>query len=118
MVGEMAFGYFPLNENLKRTMRGSRRGRIDMIASILRNARDGVETTHLVHGSNLTLNQLQSYLELLLKNNLLGMTVDSSRGKNYKTTLKGMAFLGHYYILTEDFGYNMSPSEIRRMFSR
>ncbi len=112
----MAFGYFPLNKNLKQTMKESRRGRIEIIASILRSARNGVETTQLMYDANLSFNQLQSYLKLLLKNNLLGMTVESSQGKIYKTTLKGMAFLGHYYILAEDYEHG-SPSEVQRVFS-
>ena len=85
MVGELAFGYLP------------------MIASILRSARNGVKTTHLICNANLNFNQLQSYVELLLKNNLLEITVDSRQGKIYKTTLKGSSFLGHYHILEEDY---------------
>ena len=95
----MAFGYLPT------------------IAGILRSARNGVKTTHLNYRANLSFNHLQSYLELLLKNNLLGMTVDSSQGKIYKTTPKGMAFLGHYHNL-KDYENDRIPSEIFRMFSR
>ncbi len=95
----MAFGYLPT------------------IAGILRFARNGVETTHLNYRANVSSNHLQSYLELLLKNNLLGMTVDSSQGKIYKTTLKGMAFLRHYHNL-KDHENDRIPSEIFRMFSR
>ncbi len=85
----------------EQTERETRRGRMDIIASILRTARDGVKTTHLIYRANLSFKQLQSYLDLLLKNHLLGITVDSTEGKIYRTTPKGRAFLEHYRIVEE-----------------
>jgi predicted transcriptional regulator len=77
-----------------KTINDLRRTRIDITADILRFANEGTKKTHLLYGCNLSYNQLQAYLKLLMDMGLL-----ESRSDLFKTTSKGLKFLDAYRIL-------------------
>jgi predicted transcriptional regulator len=69
---------------------------VDIIADILQVAVRGIKKTHIMYGCNLSFEQLQTYLGLLLDRELL--RVDSENGKSgsptfFQTTAKGQSFL-------------------------
>lgn len=72
-----------------------RRSRIDITADILRLANRGTKKTRILYGCNLSYNQLQAYLKLLLRMELL-----VSREDLFETTAKGLEFLDAYNALT------------------
>ncbi len=71
-----------------------RRGRIEIISSILTAAKDGVIKTRLMYQSNLDFRGLDKYLDFLVSKKFLER---SDSGKTmYKTTQKGLEFLQTY----------------------
>jgi predicted transcriptional regulator len=73
------------------------RGRIDIIADILSEARNGTKKTRIMYGCNLSYRQLRVYLDFLLKKGL--MILNNPHDKNtriFKVTKKGLAFLEAY----------------------
>jgi predicted transcriptional regulator len=72
-----------------------RRTRIDITADILHFASEGTKKTRIMYRCNLSHNQLQAYLKLLLDMELL-----ASRSELFKTTAKGLEFLDAYRVLT------------------
>ena len=78
--------------------RFSHRGRVDIIANILREAAKGAKKTHIMYRSNLSFRQLQTYLDFLLDRGLLRRLERGSGGGSglFQTTAKGQAFLRAY----------------------
>ena len=74
------------------------RGRMDIIADILRNAKHGIKKTRIMYSCNLSFRQLRTYLEFLLKKNFLALSIssESRRLRIFRTTRKGDAFLKAY----------------------
>ncbi|MBX5327264.1 MAG: winged helix-turn-helix domain-containing protein [Candidatus Bathyarchaeia archaeon] len=74
------------------------RGRIDIIANILDEARNGVKKTRIMYACNLSFRQLRVYLNFLLKKGLLMVSASAEDGKSqvFKATKKGLAFLEAY----------------------
>ena len=72
----------------KETFQPQRRDRHDIVAEILKTARDGEKKTHIMYDARLSHSQLESYLELLDRN---GMIVYEDGV--YKTTPKGLLFV-------------------------
>jgi len=74
------------------------RGRIDIIANILRESMDGAKKTHIMYRCNLSFRQLQLYSNLLLEKNLLQIVheEESSEIDFFEITDKGHAFLKAY----------------------
>ncbi len=68
-----------------------RRTRIEIILDILENSMDGATKTRIVYGSNLNFNLASSYLDFLLKKNMI--SIESGDKKIYRTTEKGTDFL-------------------------
>ncbi len=78
-------------------MASQRRGRMDIIATILQIAiNEGVKKTHIMFRANLSYKQLQAYLDLLIEKDLLEV---SQEGSLYHTTSKGHAFHSKYMEL-------------------
>lgn len=71
-----------------------KRGRIDIMFDILGEARKGARKTRILYNCNLSHSQLETYLELLLDMELLGL-----RSNVYKATAKGLKFLEAYRTL-------------------
>lgn len=71
-----------------------RRGRFEIIGEILSLATDGAKKTSIVYRANLNFNLVNRYLNLLLREGLIGLTEGSTR--KYKTTEKGLDFLKAY----------------------
>ena len=71
-----------------------KRSDIDIMASILSEARKGSRKTRIMYRCNLSHRQLQVYLKLLL-----GMGFLVSRSDLFKTTAKGRKFLDAYRTL-------------------
>jgi predicted transcriptional regulator len=67
---------------------------MDVMASILKEAREGARKTRIMYRCNLSHVQLQVYLKLLLDMKFLASTSDL-----YKTTAKGLEFLDAYRTL-------------------
>lgn len=77
-----------------------RRDKLYIIAEILEIAREGVLKTQIMYRANLSFTQLNDYLRLMLKINLIDRTVDKDK-EVYKATQKGLEFLQRYREITE-----------------
>jgi predicted transcriptional regulator len=76
-------------------MKRLKRSRFDIINDILNIAKIEKTKTPILYGANLSFNQLQEYLVLLVDLNLLSL--NENDGKScYKTTDKGSNFLEKY----------------------
>ncbi len=83
-------------EGVKKESLFLNRSRMDIIATILHEAKEGANKTHIMYRSNLSFRQLRTYLALLLNTELL-RTVPERGGKiKFQTTKKGRAFLQSY----------------------
>ncbi|HDI42209.1 MAG TPA: transcriptional regulator [Candidatus Bathyarchaeota archaeon] len=72
-----------------------RRGRIEVIASILEVAKNRVSKTRLVYKANLNFALLNKYLSFLIRANLI-REIRKNSSIYYETTEKGRAFLSRY----------------------
>lgn len=75
-----------------------RRDHHDIVAEILRAAREGSIKTHILYRAKLSYSQLQRYLPLLVENGLLRNTSVKRRRRTttvYETTSKGRAYLDY-----------------------
>ncbi len=71
---------------------GRRRTRLEIVSDILELALRGTRKTHIMYRSNLSFEQLEKYLDLLLAKALLEVKVNDV-GKVYQTTRKGEELL-------------------------
>jgi predicted transcriptional regulator len=69
------------------------RSSFEIIAEILRTAKDGAKKTRIMYSCGLSYKFVQKYLDLLLETGLLRI------GNSYHTTDKGMGFLYKYQTL-------------------
>lgn len=82
------------------------RGRTEIIASILQEAKEGATKTHIMYRCNLSFGQLRGYLDFLIKSGFLeSMALKPEDGGCYErrlfeTTSKGKAFIKGYLNLT------------------
>ncbi len=86
------------------TLSSSRkRSDIDIIASILGEAREGARKTRIMYRCNLSHRQLQVYLKFLLAMKLLKLISEERGSKTnfYQATTKGRSFLDTYFKLKE-----------------
>lgn len=91
-----------LSTKTKKNNRNNHRGRLDLIADILETSQEGVKKTWLMYHCNLSFKQLKTYLNFLLKKELL-QRVNLETHPNHsmlKTTEKGKRFLKTYSNLT------------------
>jgi len=86
----------------KKNNTNNHRGRLDLIADILETSQEGVKKTWLMYHCNLSFKQLKTYLNFLLRKNLLqNVNRDTTRSQSLlKTTEKGKKFLKTYSNLT------------------
>src|SRR3989442_13453676 len=68
-----------------------RRGRTEIIASLLEAAKEGKSRTHLMYASELDSRGLRKYMEFLVSRKFVER--ESSSMSSYKTTAKGLEFL-------------------------
>lgn len=83
------------------------RGRMDIMASILHEARDGAKKTRIMYRCNLSFRQMKVYLNLLVEKKLLevaSFNQGNSIAKVYKTTKEGFVYLKTYDKLKEISG--------------
>ena len=69
-----------------------RRDKLYIIAEIMEIAKDGTLKTQIMYKANLSFAQLNEYVKLLIKINLLRKEVDSGKDV-YRSTEKGLDFL-------------------------
>lgn len=83
--------------------KSSHRGRLDIIATILRSAMGGVRKTSIMYRCNLSFKQLEVYLGFLLRRGHLKMFLRSEGNSNrfFETTERGLDFLQAYRNLEE-----------------
>ncbi len=79
-------------------MAGQRRGRMEIIATILQITRNRTKKTSIMVRANLNHKLLQNYLNLLIEKDLLEVS-QSKEGHLYHTTSKGHAFNRKYMEL-------------------
>ena len=89
----------------------ARRCRIDIIADILRAAKEGSKRTKLVYETNLNFNIFQEYFKLLIETGLL----EQFNGKIY-TSDRGLQYVRSYEELDEimnmtEFKRNLNTSD-------
>lgn len=84
-------------------LKSSHRGRLDIIATILRSAMVGVRKTSIMYRCNLSFRQLEVYLGFLLRKGHVKVST-KSKGNNsrfFETTETGLDFLRAYRNLEE-----------------
>ena len=81
----------------------SRRGRLDIMATILTTSLNGSRKTNLIYKCNLSINQFKNYLDFLLEKGLLKKSIQkiNSPYEVMETTKKGKKFLKKYKELKE-----------------
>jgi predicted transcriptional regulator len=72
-----------------------KRNSLEIIAEILRIAKNGVRKTRIVYGANLNFKMLEEYLADLKKKGLLSLDLENSE-KLVKTTEKGIEYLRQF----------------------
>jgi len=80
------------NKTEKTTAR-RRRGRHDIVADILKVSKDGANKTKIIYKANLSFDQSNTYIDLLLEKGLLQL---GNPHNIYKTTDRGLIFLKRY----------------------
>ncbi|MEM2281312.1 MAG: winged helix-turn-helix domain-containing protein [Candidatus Bathyarchaeia archaeon] len=75
-----------------------RRDKLFIIAGILDIAKEGVLKTQIMYKASLSFAQLNDYLKLMEKANLIDRRVENGK-EIYKITQKGLEFLRHYQEL-------------------
>lgn len=76
-----------------------RRGRVEILANILKSAMDGARGTHIMYKANLNFAQRKRYMTEALNAGLIGVRVNSPLV--YATTEKGHEWLKNYRKLLE-----------------
>jgi predicted transcriptional regulator len=74
---------------------GKRRDRLEIIARILKAARDGIHKTQIMYQAGLSFAQLTAYSSFLVKSGLLEATKKNEK-VIYKTTPKGIQYVKSY----------------------
>jgi len=100
----MALGVLLMQSKFEVALSSSRkRSAIDIMASILSEARKGTRKTRIMYRCNLSHRQLQVYLKFLLDMKLLMSISEEGDSKTnfYETTTKGRNFLDAYGKLKE-----------------
>ena len=92
---------FDSNTGAKRviTPNWQRRGRVEILADILKVAVDGARGTHIMYKANLNFAQRKKYLTEAINAGLIGARVNSPLV--YMTTQKGHEWLKNYRKLSE-----------------
>jgi predicted transcriptional regulator len=77
------------------------RGRFDIMANILSSSIDGAKKTQLMYQCNMSFKQLETYLNLLTKKNLIHKRIHNGSKDLifYEITEKGHSFLRSYNSL-------------------
>jgi predicted transcriptional regulator len=78
----------------------TRRGRMDIVADILRATREGAKKTRIIFRARLNNEQCKKYLRFMMRKDLIEA---EKRGKHvlYRTTDKGSEFIREYRALRE-----------------
>lgn len=94
----MRIGPFERKIGLGAGARRKNRTRIEIAASMLEIAKQGVRKTQLMYTGNLSFELLQKYLESLMKADLIELQQEGNQNV-YRTTPKGLQFLRDYQDL-------------------
>ena len=101
---------------LGRRIRRKNRSRLEIVASMLGIAEQGVKKTQLMYQGNLSFELLHKYLDSLLKAAL----IERLQEKNqfiYKTTAKGLQFIKNYQDLQKHATeLNSKKIELEKLF--
>lgn len=81
-----------------------RRDKLYVIAEILEMANEGIQKTQIMYRANLSFTQVNDYLRLMLRTNILKKIVADGK-EIYKTTDKGLKFLQRYREITQLISY-------------
>lgn len=81
---------------------GARRSGLEIIASILMEARNGVTKTRLIYRTNMNFIVIRKYMDFLNQKGL--MAVEHDYLQIYTTTEKGLEFLNEYAKIKETLG--------------
>ena len=84
---------------LSKIVMSQRRSHVDIIAAILRIAKEGSRKTRIVYGANLNFKMLDEYLEKLGKAGLIAG--HEGNGGLIRTTDKGVEYLQQFHGLQE-----------------
>ena len=76
------------------------RTRLEIMASILTIASEGVRKTRIMYQANLSFRQLQEYLEYLTQRDLINKKIENT-DNYYQTTERGFQFLKSYQQLRQ-----------------
>jgi predicted transcriptional regulator len=84
-----------------------KRSRLETINTILELARTGILKTHIMYRANLSHQQLNKYVNLLLKHQLL-----TRQQRHYVTTTRGRAFINAFHEIQAIMGEQPTLSEV------
>lgn len=86
----------------KSIFKAERRSSMEIMVTILEEARNGINKTRLVYGTNLNFVVVQKYIQFLMDKGLL----QTAQGEKllYSTTEKGVQFLDEFAKLTDIMG--------------
>lgn len=85
-----------------------RRSRIDTLCDILTISTNGIKKTHILYRANLSHQQLEKFLEVLISKELLMKKSDS-----YQTTSKGLAFIEEFAKIQSLMGESNKKSKFQ-----
>jgi len=90
---------------VQRRKRMAPRSRMDIMASILKEAKSPSRKTRIMYRCNLSFRQLKAYLKLLIAEGFLTVIpiVESARAEAFQVTEKGRGFLEAYDNLRATF---------------
>jgi predicted transcriptional regulator len=92
------YNYNSMNRN--ETRNENNRGKIEIMADVVDLCKSGIKKTHIMYKGNLSYEQINRYLQELLKKSFIRQDVDEGVIV-YRTTEKGRLFI-HYYTLMTD----------------
>ena len=95
-----------------------RRDRHDIIAEILRTAKEGKIKTHIMYKAKMSYSQVNEYLPLLVSKGFLENPEIAKIGQRatiYKTTPKGLEFMESLKYIDKLWAKDKTPSETPRI---
>jgi predicted transcriptional regulator len=88
-------------------LNGKRRDRHDIVAEILKTAREGRIKTHIMYKAKLSYSQINTYLQLLVEKGFLENNTVQRKKRIitfYRTTSKGSQFVENIEFVNKLFG--------------
>ena len=100
--------------NRSETRNENNRGKIEIMADVVDLCKSGIKKTHIMYKGNLSYEQINRYLQELLKKDFIRQDIDGGVIV-YRATEKGRLFIHYYSLMTDtlldDAGNDVKPNE-------